>query len=277
MSQSSSKSSPATKAAGDVCKVCLKGVGKKDKSIYCDFCKMWLHQTCSKLDDSSFDVLSKSDQMYFCFTCLPLAKHVIGIEKRIDEAEARLKTLEERVQKLESAPTIRPQPLMSIPCAAPTVTTSTFSDRDEMRDELERESKRKNAVLFGLEQVSSRNDTDVVKQLISDADVEGLSPDDIVTVFRDGPLYEDKPRFCKVYCTSIDAKARFIEFINNCRKSETDGFVNLRARPDLSFLQRKRARELRAELKARTDNGETNLYVDYKSECIKQGRVRRII
>jgi PHD-finger len=266
----------SSKKSTDPCKVCQKAVTRKDKSILCDFCELWMHQACSKLDDHTFEVLSNCQQLYFCQTCLPLAKRFIDMEKRVDHFEARMETLEKRLEKLETAGPNRPPPLMSFPINPPPMQGTFDAQKEQMRDELERQSKRKNAVLFGL-QVSSRNDTDIVKELIEEAEIEGLSPDDIVTVFRDGPSYDDKPRFCKVYCVSIECKTRFINFVNSSRKSGVEGFSSMRARPDLSFLQRKTARDLRAEMKTRTDNGELNLFIDYKNECIKQGRERRVI
>ena len=97
----------------------------------------------------------------------------------------------------------------------------------------------------------------------------------IVTVFRDGPVYDEMPRFCKVYCKNIDAKVHFINFINSSRKLNTDGFSKLRARPDLSYLQRQRARELRSELQIHIDAGENDFFIDYKNNCVK--RRRRVI
>ena len=202
--------------------------------------------------------------------CLPAAKRFILLERRVDDHEQRLSSIEERLAKLEAPPNPParlplmnlhpPNPFMQLPNALP--------DKDQIRDEVERHSKRKNAVLFGL-QVSDVNETDVVKKLVSDAELSDLTQDNIITVFRDGPSYDNVPRFCKVYLDSIDAKTRFINFINDSRRNNTDGFINLRARPDLSFLQRKRARELRSELSARTKNGESNLFIDYKADTIK--------
>jgi len=143
--------------------------------------------------------------------------------------------------------------------------------RERMKDDLERDSKRKNAVLFGLP-VTDKNETDAVRTLVNEANLENLKASDITTAYRDGPTYEGKPRFCKVYCKSIDAKLAFINFVNNSRKSGDEEFRDMRARPDLSFLQRRKARELRAELKSRSDNGESDLYIDYKTESIKKRR-----
>jgi hypothetical protein len=203
---------------------------------------------------------------------MPTINHFLAMEKRIDSFESRMANFEDRLAKIENAKP-RPPPLMNFtaPPGAPSLGPIQDDYRTKLRDELERESKRKNAVLFGLEDTGA-NDTDTVKKLIADADLEDLKPEDVVTVFRDGPTYEDKPRFCKVYLNSVDSKIAFIKFINDSRKSTDPIFTNMRSRPDLSFLQRKKGRELRSELKSRLESGESNLFVDYKSETIKSRR-----
>jgi len=164
-------------------------------------------------------------------------------------------------------PQRRPPTDFSLPpgtCEFFTQPSNHFSSdllREKIKDDLERDSKRKNAVLFGLPD-SDENETNAVRTMVNEANLDNLKPDDIITAFRDGPAYEGKPRFCKVYCKSVDAKQAFINFVNSSRKNGDDEFREMRARPDLSFLQRRRARELRAELKSRFDNGESDLYID---------------
>lgn len=261
------------------CRLCYVLIGKKDKmTIMCDYCNKWCHQACAKLDDAAFNALAKSNQKFFCTLCMPTIDRFLRMEKRMYTFEERLMAFDEKLAKLESnkfRPATTIPPLMNFPGAI-TLPAQRNDDevRTRLRDELERESKRKNAVLFGLEDTGA-NDTDVVKQLIDDAVLQDLKSSDVVTVFRDGPDYDDKPRFCKVYLKSVDAKAAFINFINTSRKNEIEGFSTLRSRPDLSFLQRKRARELRDELQTRNNAGENDLYVDYKADCLK--RRRRVI
>lgn len=72
-----------------------------------------------------------------------------------------------------------------------------------------------------------------------------------------------------MYCDSIDSKVSFINFINGSRRDGIEDLIELRTRPYLSFLQRKRSRVLRTKLDLRLQNGETILHVDYKHECIR--------
>lgn len=262
---------PCHNKAKAPCRLCYRAVGDKGKSILCDYCNNWCHQGCTNLADDTFKALAESNQKFFCSLCMPIINNFLAIEKRIDSFESRMANFEDRLAKLENAKP-RPPPLMNYTTPdAPLLAPNPNDFRAKLRDELERESKRKNAVLFGLES-SGANDTDTVKKLIAEADLDDSKPEDVVTVFRDGPTYQDKPRFCKVYLNSVDSKIAFIKFINESRKSNDPIFSNMRSRPDLSYFQRKKGRELRSELKSRTDSGEANLFIDYKSETIKPRR-----
>lgn len=263
----------ASQKAKAPCRLCYRLIGEKSKAILCDYCDNWCHQSCTGLDDVTFEALAKSNQKFFCSLCMPTVNHFLALDKRIDSVEHRMANFEDRLAKLEAAEP-RPPPLMGLPFfgGAPARPKPDDEYRVKLRDELERESKRKNAVLFGLE-ATEANDTETIKELIAKANLKDLTPNDVVTVFRDGPTYEDKPRFCKVYLKNVDAKNSFVSFINTSRKNNVAGFSSMRSRPDLSYLQRKIARELREELNSRSENGETNLYVDYKAECVKRRRV----
>ena len=97
---------------------------------------------------------------------------------------------------------------------------------------------------------------------VSDENFKHLDANSIIRVFRDGPKYDDKPRFLKVLCSNPQAKKDFIRFVNLKFKSE-----GLRARPDLSFLQRENARKLRMKFNAMTDK--EKFYIDYRTNTIK--------
>uniref|UniRef100_A0A915IV25 Uncharacterized protein n=1 Tax=Romanomermis culicivorax TaxID=13658 RepID=A0A915IV25_ROMCU len=137
-----------------------------------------------------------------------------------------------------------------------------------IKDALEIESKKNNAVLFGLPEINGLDDIEAVQQFIGNQDENStsISPDNIVQGFRDGPKYDGKPCFLKVVCTNLQAKHAFIKLINNAHGTpKNDGDDRLCARPDLSYLQRGASRKLQAKLKTGLDNGETGLYINYKA------------
>ena len=138
-SNDTSNSPAASRQTLDPCRICRKTLLKKDKSIYCDFCQCWFHQACCKLDDDTFDALSKSDQMFFCPLCLPAAKRFILLERRVDDHEQRLSSIEERLAKLEAPPNPpAPLPLMTLhPPNSFMQLLNALPDKDQIRDEVE--------------------------------------------------------------------------------------------------------------------------------------------
>jgi hypothetical protein len=58
-----------------------------------------------------------------------------------------------------------------------------------IKDAIEVESKKANAVLFGLDERDDVGDLESVRKLVADADAAGLQPEDVIRVFRDGPVY----------------------------------------------------------------------------------------
>ena len=279
------KRGPTTAITGDdaaPCFICKKSVKDGDSTaLQCGVCHEWAHQRCLSVPDSvvKFFQSEAYENANFgfpllCPLCMPVLDHLVDIDKRLNAIEANF---EARLLALEAtAPAGAPSNSHGHSDCLPTLD----EQRMLLKDELERESKRKNAVLFGLP-VTDENDTDVVKKMVADAKLANLQPQDVVTVFRDGPKVEHFPRFCKVYLSSVNCKTAFIDMINTNRKQNVTDFASLRARPDLSFLQRKRARELRDELKTRVDAGETDIFIDYRADCIRKrgplARPRRVI
>uniref|UniRef100_A0A915IP34 Endonuclease/exonuclease/phosphatase domain-containing protein n=1 Tax=Romanomermis culicivorax TaxID=13658 RepID=A0A915IP34_ROMCU len=71
-----------------------------------------------------------------------------------------------------------------------------------IKDALEVETKKANAVLFGLPVNNTIDDLAAVCAIVEKADNEDVGPEDITRVFRDGPTYDDKPHFLKVCCNN---------------------------------------------------------------------------
>ena len=130
---------------------------------------------------------------------------------------------------------------------------------------IEEESKRHNAVLFGLDEVD--DDLEAVREIVSAGnpieDNLKLKPSDIIRVFRDGPTYNDKPRFLKVVCVTSKVQRSFIGLINKIVKKH---HPELRARQDLTWEQRETGRLLRQKLSTVKDSVE--YFIDYNKKYI---------
>lgn len=259
------------------CFVCEETVGNNDVSaLQCELCSKWSHGGCLGIPSevvAFFRSPSYEKATYalplLCPACKPTLTSLADINNKLSTIEMRF---EARLAALEHRPNL-PSSATAFKIVPQTTPGPTNGLAALVKDAIEIESKKSNAVLFGLE--NSEDDLDAVRNLLQEVDGTGLKPEDIIRVFRDGPKLTGKPQFLKVLCNNSQSKKLFINLINNSRRKMLPTFKNLRARPDLSYLQRKRSRELQSELKTRIDSGETDLYVDYISDCVKHYQPRQ--
>lgn len=243
------------------CIFCPKQVTNSDcDALKCDVCKNWAHSACLKIPKAVTDFFNSNEyagaKFYFPFIC-NLCKDTFH---KITELPQRMSDFETRLANLELKSNTTSTPSMG----------NNLDISVLIRDAIEKESKKANAVLFNLSERGK--DLEDVKSLISDHNTDSeLSPDDIARVFRDGPKHTNKPQFLKVCLTSSRAQSRFISLVNRTlRNNGTGPYPHLRARPDLSFLQRERQRELMTELRNRLASGETDLFVDFRLDCVRK-------
>ena len=65
---------------GDECVVCKANINDNEEcSIQCQWCNLWVHSKCSKLEEEECKVLSKAkiNLVYFCTTCAPNLDEVL--------------------------------------------------------------------------------------------------------------------------------------------------------------------------------------------------------
>jgi len=51
------------------CTDCNKPVKSNQKAIQCDFCDLWIHLKCTKLTVSEYNLMSKSNDYFYCDCC----------------------------------------------------------------------------------------------------------------------------------------------------------------------------------------------------------------
>ena len=190
---------------------------------------------------------------------------ILLLEKRLDDVESRfdkrLAQIEERlVQQTHNVTSVEP----SRPGDLVNIIKSTF----------EAESKRRNAVLFGVHEQD--DDLEAVRNLVSNGNPKEenlkVKPSDITSVFRDGPRIPGKPRFLKVVCVTSKVQRSFIELVNKTIKLTNP---DLRARPDLTWEQRDAGRKLRHKLE--TLEEPHKFFIDYYKLTIVDKTTRNII
>lgn len=244
-SSSQATSLSKSKAVVDHCAACSKCVTEDDKALVCELCKKWHHSICIGIPDAVmayFDSDTYSGSGFslplICPVCKPSFARLTELSTKIAEME---ETFERRLAALEAAKSV-PAPLLMGPPPPPMNFTALI------KSTLEAETKRHNAVLFGLEEEA--DDLAAVRRLVTGAGnvaEENLAvKPSIVRVFRDRPEYQDAPRFLKVVCVTSKVQHSFIGLINKVIKRDQP---NLRARPDLTWEQRDAGRKLRDHLK----------------------------
>jgi hypothetical protein len=177
--------------------------------------------------------------------------------------EERISALEQQVAVVTTA---QPPPAMDRDFVKTLVTEvmdqclprMLASAREAAIEAVEMESKKLNLVVIGLPEPADRDDdTKVLEQF---CDKLNVSRSDIVDTFRDGRTTGGKPRIMKVRFKNAQSRRVFLTRFRGVR----DAIPNAdRAwiRPDLTYQQRIRDRELRDELRRRREAGEANIKI----------------
>ena len=51
------------------CSICIKAIGDKEDSIYCDKCNLWVHIKCNNLNYIDYKYFSANGDPWFCLKC----------------------------------------------------------------------------------------------------------------------------------------------------------------------------------------------------------------
>lgn len=230
----------------DFCQRCAKNIDG-DQFLHCAFCEQDFHfECCLELSTNDATIYLESKKLYMCNACEPSARRYFKLEKRLEKVENKLEILDAKLDSItENLQLIK--------------SSSSLDGLEKKFAEFyEAESKKRNAVLFGLRQ--SDNEIGDIRQLVKDSTIK---PSDIVYTFRDGPDHTKNgttiEQFNKVVFATSAARNKFLAWMSKNR------FEDLRARADLTFAQREANRKLRSELEQRQAGGlEPNLRIDYK-------------
>lgn len=221
------------------CGVCAKTVSERD-GLKCDKCHYPIHTTCSGLSRSDINVAKERRLVFHCNTCF-------NKKSEIEELKKLICDLQQQIALLQT------QPSVSSP--------STEAILNEVQD---RFSRANNLLVFGLEEQNSnlnqaerkQADKDCASRIIEKLDntVNTLN----IEVFRVGKFSANKKRPVKI-CLSTRRD------VFQLLKKNRDSGAEFKLSTDQTLLQRNYFKDLRDELKRRTDAGETNLTIKYKN------------
>lgn len=138
--------------AGDECLACGQKFKQRDAAVKCTVCGLWAHKKCSGLTDEFFKCIAEqfkaSGRTYWaCRSCNAYAEGMNHRLKELEEAskeavrlgqenEKRIHRLEEEAKKREEKQETRVQQ----------------SENTVMQEMSDREARRKNVVVYGMEE-----------------------------------------------------------------------------------------------------------------------------
>lgn len=98
----------------DTCKKCLKKVKSNQMGVICDYCQIWFHNECVKVDKEEYKMLNRLEEKvkWYCEECCgvvegmqeenkELIRENVHLKELNQELSNYLKQLEEKVEKIE--------------------------------------------------------------------------------------------------------------------------------------------------------------------------------
>ena len=243
--------------------------------LYCDLCNFWFHSICVNVDKQTFSVIAKMDQLWFCPACLPMGKKLFTLELKFSNLEKTFQTFESSIlnkidqlsAKIDNFGVVADNHIF------PKTEHIDVSKLviDAVKDTLEAEAKKIVVVFENLETDNDENLLEDVKQLAKSARFDTQK---IVNVRRSGPIIKsrkdgaDLPRIVKVTCISETARN---ELIRAVAKYADKGRVSpVYARPDRTYQQRQKLRQLHVEIEEKNAKGENYWFIDRNTYQLKR-------
>ncbi len=164
---------------------------------------------------------------------------------RVNETDNKVRVLEERFQSLESKLLNQ-----NSKCA--------LEIEDMMHEVEERYKRRKYLIVSGVPEPSTGNieerteaDEIYMKRIADHLEIEDFDPTECSRI---GRIDSAKPRLLRFKCETMETKKEILKKAKELRRSNDYKYVYINA--DESYIQRKRGRELRMEMKRRKEAGE---------------------
>ena len=271
----------------ETCKECKKNVDK-GRVIQCDSCRTWLHQTCSGLMPSEFEILISGNELilFNCSECLTRKgtenKRLMNLENKVDDIAqqaAKIDSLKDIIAEFRQQNEILMKFIANYSeekleeKIKSQVTAILKEDRDkqekekeETADEKERLEKKHNIVIFNVEEQAGEEedqekDLEEVKAIIQittpNIDLSALSKDSVKRLGYKRKAHTGsttRPRAIQVILPKTHPKATVLKNAQEVRKNPKYSKVGIQH--DKTRKELLRDKELRAEIDERRKNGE---------------------
>ena len=236
---------------------CVKCEGVIDdftKAISCEFCAAWVCLHCSGLPERMYDMMldeEVSNVLWTCDSCvhaLPtikkLGKTLQGVRDEQDSCKSEIGKLNTKVEKLENS-----------------IDTKVQEAIEEYR---EREARKYNVIIHNIPESKKEDSKDRISEDMESVDSmleDGLDVSDVTvtSAVRLGKREEGKTRLLKVGVDSVKSKRNLLQNARKLRR--TEAWKKVFITPDHTPKERQVNRELREELKRRSEEGEERLVI----------------
>lgn len=283
-----------------ICLVCMKEVTDSDKGLQCESrCGRWFHSSCMSVSDSDYRKLANDNKLKWnCgrVDCTEPCQHPLNLMLgRFDSVTAQMTLVLSKLDKLSNIPsdinTIKNE-LVSV-----NEKLSSFEPRiteiekrvetleadvkrgqlhadgtagvESVLEEINDRSRRlKNLILHDLPESGNNSmpkrvehDNRLVSNLLIGFGINNAN----IKSFRIGKsLTGNKPRPLKVVLDSVNDVNEFAKKFDSSKLEGLDPLLSkVNFSRDKTLLERKHLANLRAELKRRSDAGETDLTIKY--------------
>ena len=248
-------------------------------SINCFGCKKWAHQRCAKLSNTEFmDMVRSRNKQWVCTPCVeadnpPVSERDARLDKLLDIIPV-IKTMNNRMGDLEK----HVQELSGPKLDKKIEDIVDRKVKEAMEEQCEIDRRKKNLIVVNLKECFKPNekdriasDTRAIKHLL--AQIVDLDDDEMTEPVRLGapPKKGDKPRLVKFSVKTEEKKSEIIRkarSLNDYKPYEKRVYFN----SDYTPKQREWYKQLKEEVKKRTEAGEKNLGIRNYKVVVKKSR-----
>ena len=90
------------------CGICLKLIAKNHKAVKCNYCDLWIHIKCNKINTQTYNLLLNDNSAWYCLACskkfIPFSTlNENEFHSTIQGKKIKFKTLSRKRSTLESA------------------------------------------------------------------------------------------------------------------------------------------------------------------------------
>lgn len=273
------------------CKKCDKAFeGKNKHGVQCDRCDAWFHQPCSNLTKKEHQMLHNSNHNNFKWYCSSCSTSDCGkIDPTLSNLLARqatqMETLTTLVLKLaeQNSEVIKQNNKIidSLSSEKKTEEKIKTNVNEALNDQMEREMKKNNLILYGVEEgkdaneeKNNENDLSQTKQLFKHVNPD-ITPDNIVKIQRIGFKKADKTRPVKVVMKSEESKLSILKNARRLKESETFSKVGISY--DKTKKQQEEYRKLKDEVDEKNKPFDKKVYVIFRNKVTKASDIPSII